>query len=148
MHPRLINRLYYATDDPLRPKSYDTGTQMRLGAPAVGDLLIFEGPSVVRWRGVRPTYDHGDVTMRDRPTPERVDGWIRAGIHVQGRPEWVFVKVFTHGAVARDHEAVLGAWRDALHDDLERRYNDGTAHVLHYVTAREAYNIAKAAEAG
>jgi hypothetical protein len=27
-------------------------------------------------------------------------------------------------------------------------YNDGTNYVLHYVTAREVYNIIKAAEAG
>ena len=148
MHPRLVNRLYYATDDPTKPKSYDTGTVMRVGAAAVGDLLIFEGPSVVRLRGLRPTYDHGDVTMAERPTPERIDDWIRSGIHVQGRPEWIFVKVFTHGAVAADHEAVLGRWADQLYTYLESQYNDGQRFVLHYVTAREAYNIAKAAEAG
>jgi len=148
MHPRMINRLYYATDDPVRPKSYDHGIPLQVGGPAVGDLLMFEGPSVVHWRGIKPTYDHGDVTMADLPTPERIDAWVRTGIHVEGRPEWVFVKVFTHGAVARDHEAVLGAWRDRMHDYLETQYNDGTRYVLHYVTAREAYNIAKAAEAG
>ena len=86
--------------------------------------------------------------MADLPTPERVDDWVRTGIHVQGRPEWVFVKVYTHGAVARDHEAVLGEWRDRMHAYLEQRYNDGANYVLHYVSAREAYNIAKAAEAG
>ena len=148
MHPRIVNRLYYATDDPLRPKSYDRGAVMYRGTPASGDLLIFEGPSVVRWRGWRPTYDHGDVTMADRPTPERLDAWIRTGIHVGGRPDWVFVKVFTHGAVARDHDAVLGDWADQMYRYLEQHYNDGTRYVLHYVTAREAYNIAKAAEAG
>jgi len=31
---------------------------------------------------------------------------------------------------------------------FERVYNDGRKYCLHYVTAREAYNIAKAAEAG
>jgi len=148
MHPRIVNRLYYATDDPTRPKSYDTGTVLQAGGQVVGDLLIFEGPSVVRWRGLRPVYDHGDVTMEDLPLPERVDGWVDAGIHVQGRPEWVFVKVFTHGAIASDEEAVLGSWRHRLHTYLEARYNDGVDYVLHYVTAREAYNIAKAAEAG
>lgn len=148
MHPRIINRLYYATDDPQRPKSYETGTPLSVGGSAVGDLLIFEGPSVVRWQGLAPRYDHGDVTMAALPTPERIDAWVRTGIHVQGRPDWVFIKVFTHGAVEADHEAVLGAWRDRMHADLEARYNDGTHYALHYVTAREAYNIAKAAEAG
>jgi len=148
MHPRIVNRLYYATDDPQRPKSYDRGVPMRVGAPAAGDLLIFEGPSVVRWHRGRPRYDHGDITMEEPPTPQRIRAWVNRRIHVQGRPEWVFVKVFTHGAVARDHDAVLGEWADRLYTELERRYNDGRRHVLHYVTAREAYNIAKAAEAG
>jgi len=148
MHPRTVNRLYYATDDPRRPKSYDRGLPLQVGGEAVGDLLIFEGPGVVRWDGLRPRYDHGDVTMTSPPTTERIDDWVRTGIHVEGRPEWVFVKVFTHGAVAADHEAVLGVWRDRMHEHLETAYNDGANYVLHYVTAREAYNIAKAAEAG
>jgi len=35
-----------------------------------------------------------------------------------------------------------------MFSDLERRYNDGVRYALHYVTARETYNIIKAAEAG
>jgi hypothetical protein len=31
---------------------------------------------------------------------------------------------------------------------LEKKYNDGSRYALHYVSAREAYNIAKAAEDG
>ena len=31
---------------------------------------------------------------------------------------------------------------------MERAYNDGTHYVLHYVTAREAFNVARAAVDG
>ena len=31
---------------------------------------------------------------------------------------------------------------------LSKEYNDGENYILHYVSAREMYNIAKAAEAG
>jgi hypothetical protein len=31
---------------------------------------------------------------------------------------------------------------------LEQKYNDGKHYLLHYVTAREAYNIVRAAEDG
>jgi len=148
MHPRQINQLYYATDDPQQPKSYDTGERMRVGGNAVGDLLIFEGPSLLRFRKPPLWYDHGDITAIEPPTTQRIDSWVRAGIHVEGKPEWVFVKVYTHGATPRDHEAVLGGLADEMHTYLERRYNDGKRYALHYVTAREAYNIAKAAEAG
>lgn len=45
-------------------------------------------------------------------------------------------------------DTLLGPRMDAMHEYLESAYNDGRSHVLHYVSAREAYNIAKAAEAG
>ena len=35
-----------------------------------------------------------------------------------------------------------------LFSELETRYNDGKSWKLHYITAREAYNIVKAAEKG
>jgi hypothetical protein len=73
---------------------------------------------------------------------------VRTGIHVEGRPEWVFVKVHTHGTQERDMDTLLGPQMHAMHDHLEKVYNDGVNHVLHYVTAREMYNIVKAAEAG
>ena len=72
----------------------------------------------------------------------------RPAIHLPGRPEWVFVKVHTHGAADRNLAGLLGGGFEALFSDLERRYNDGRRWRLHYVTARELYNIIKAAEAG
>ena len=45
-------------------------------------------------------------------------------------------------------DTLLGPKTDAMHAYLEDTYNDGVRHVLHYVTAREVYNIVKAAEAG
>lgn len=148
MNPRMVNALYYAKDDPALPKSYDRGRPVQVGKTPWGDLLIFQGPSVLAFERGRPRYDHGDVTLRDLPTPGRIERWIRTAIHVKGRPEWIFVKVFTHGAIARDHEALLGKWAEEMYETLEKNYNDGKRYRLHYATAREAYNILKAAEAG
>ena len=149
---RTINAIYYATDDPQQPKSHDVGEAVRVGGKAVGDLMIVQGPLGLNWRerkfGVMPSVENADVRRACPPTPARVDGWVDAGIHVQGRPEWVFVKVHTHGTQERDMDTLLGAEMDAMHTYLERVYNDGERHVLHYVTAREVYNIIKAAEAG
>ncbi len=68
-------------------------------------------------------------------------------IHVAGRPDWVFVKTHTHGAPEAQADSLLGAGGRALHDALAR-YNDGREWKLHYVSARELYNIAMAAMAG
>lgn len=149
---RMINAIYYATDDPLRPKSHNTGVPVRVGGEASGDLMIVQGPLGLNWRqrkfGLIPRIENADVRRGCPPTPERVDAWVRTGIHVEGRPEWVFVKVHTHGTQERDMDTLLGAPADAMHAHLESAYNDGRNFVLHYVTAREVYNIIKAAEAG
>lgn len=149
---RTINSIYYATDDPARPKSHDTGTPVRAGAAGGGDLLIVQGPLGLNWterrRGILPRIENADVRAGSPPTPARVDAWIRTAVHVEGRRNWVFVKVHTHGTQETDMDTLLGPAMDAMHRHLEEHYNDGASHVLHYVTARELFNIVKAAEAG
>ncbi len=63
-----------------------------------------------------------------------------------GKPDWIIVKAHTHGAVSG--ETVLGRPMHQVFGYLEAAYNDGSAYVLHYVTARELHNIIRAAEAG
>lgn len=149
---RKINSIYYAIDDPLRPKSHDDGVDVAVGEAGVGDLLLIQGPLALDWKrrkwGLLPRIENADVRAAQPPTESRVDLWIRQHVHVQGRPEWVFVKIHTHGTQEQDLETLLGEPMDRMHDYLERKYNDGSNYVLHYVSAREAYNIAKAAEAG
>ena len=147
-----INSIYYATDDPQQPKSHDSGVAVAVGGKPVGDLMIIQGPLGLNWQGRRfgiiPRIENADVRRACPPTPTRVDNWVGTGIHVQGRPEWIFVKVHTHGTQEHDMDTLLGADMDAMHAHLESVYNDGYNFVLHYVTAREMYNIVKAAEAG
>ena len=149
---RTINSIYYATDDPLRPKSHDTGVAVRVGGQPTGDLMIVQGPLGLMWHkrkyGLLPHIESADVRTSIQPTPERVDAWVRTRIHVAGRPEWVFVKIHTHGTQERDTDMLLGAPMHRMLRHLESAYNDGENYVLHYVSARETYNIVKAAEAG
>jgi len=149
---RTINSIYYATDDPLKPKSHDTGEPVRVGGKPSGDLMIIQGPLGLNWRerrfGIIPRIENSDVRRACPPTPSRVDAWVDTGIHVQGKPDWVFVKVHTHGTQERDMDTLLGDAVHAMHAHLESKYNDGKRYILHYVTAREMYNIVKAAEAG
>ena len=150
--PRQINSIYYATDDPCKPKSHDRGRPARVGAGVLGDLLLITGPLLLNWRqrkgGFMPRIENADLRSSNPPTPERVDLWVNAGIGVEGRPDWVFVKVHTHGAPEREADTLLGEPVDAMHRHLTSKYNDGERYRLHYVSAREMYNIAKAAEAG
>jgi hypothetical protein len=67
---------------------------------------------------------------------------------VRGRPEWLFVKLHTHGAIESDFDALFGEKALAMHQTLATQLNDDRRYRLHYVTARQAYNVIKAAEAG
>jgi len=88
------------------------------------------------------------VTGDDPGTPSRVRSWVNQAIGVVGRPEWVFVKVYTHGAPEQHATSLLGEGGRMMHAELTTRYNDGKNWCLHYVTAREMYNIAIAAMDG
>jgi hypothetical protein len=148
-----INSIYYATDDPHHPKSHDRGTPVRVGGKPTGDLMIIQGPLGLRWKlmwGVLPVpaIENGDIRATYPPTRNRIDSWVQTGIHVQGKPEWIFIKIHTHGTQDRDSDALLGPPVKEMYQYLQQAYNDGQHYSLHYVTAREMYNIVKAAEAG
>jgi hypothetical protein len=153
---RAISSFYYATDDPSRPKSHDNGVRMRVGGSPTGDLLILQGPLAMHWRhrkfGIWPRVENCDIAPCDIPIGERVALWRKQHVHVAGRPEWLFIKVHTHGAIEENADWLFsygtGGEMYRLFEELDRQLNDGQRYVLHYVTARESYNIAKAAEAG
>jgi hypothetical protein len=150
--PQSVNSIYATRDDD-GPKSYDHRLPLTAIRDGYADLMIFEGPILLApslsLRHLFVDVDDGDVHASEHASPARVDRWIRANVHVSQRPDWVFVKLFAHGiSTSGDAEACLGADFDEALSYLEHAYNDGTRYVLHYITAREAYNLARAAAEG
>jgi len=153
--PSLVNKIYYCVDDPAQPKSHDTGVQSRKGiAPTPQQFMILEGPLMINWHDWRfrthPTIDDGNLYREIMPSIDRFDLWLSANIHVIDGPNWIFVRPFTHGCdlSGAGPEANLGPSMDSMLTSVEAKYRDNHRYRLHYVTAREAYNIVKAAEAG
>jgi hypothetical protein len=150
--PSIINTIYEALDDE-RPKSYDHGTPLRLGQAPAGGLVIFPAPLVFtpdrRAKRLFVYLENSEIHPSNPVTDHRVDSWIRANIHVAGRPDWMFVRIDGHLASSNaEIDEALGPHFDQALSYLEGRYNDGVNYELHYVTAREAYNLARAAAAG
>jgi hypothetical protein len=140
--PRRTNSIYYAREDG-RAKSYDDGAPMRVGGAPSGDLAMFQGPVAVNWED--GFVDDGSVEDSSPASPRRLDTWLKAHVHVEGRPEWAFVKLTTHAM--QNRASFLGRpMRDTL-AAMQQRWRRPPFR-LHFVTAREAYNIARAAEAG
>ena len=141
---RMINKIYWATDDPLRPKSHDTGVPLTVGNSSSGDLLMIPGPLTLNWRsrkfGVLPRLETGELSAANPITRGRVRLWLKYAPRIGDNS---FIKLFSHGAKEDNSEQLLGRDLDLtfklLQDECARL---GAA--LRYVTA---WNMRKAIEA-
>lgn len=149
---RTLNRIYYAWDRPGRPRSHETGIDAGTQAPPPGSLLLVQGPLVLDWGrakwGLVPRLENGCLQHSQPPDIRRLDSWLRARVQVPARPDWFFVKLHAHGAIESSHETLLGAPMVRFHETLARRAEEDPRFHFHYVTAREVYNLVKAAAAG
>jgi hypothetical protein len=149
---RTINRIYYAVDDPQRAKSHDTGVEIGTAAQPANSLLLIQGPLLLDWRrrkfGLLPKMENACLQASQPPSIDRLRLWLRARVQVASRPDWFFVKLHAHGAGEQSHEALLGEPMVRFHQALAQYACEHPNFHYHYVTAREMYNLAKAAEAG
>ena len=146
---RKINAIYYGKSNPYRAKAHSTGPNAAVGKTADDGLMLIQGPLGINWHAPSyPRIENASLTSANWGRSDRIRKWIDCHVHVRGRPEWLFIKLHAHGAIEKDFDALFGEKAMAMHRELHQKYNDGKRYTLHYVTARQAYNIAKAAEDG
>ncbi|CAN5895576.1 hypothetical protein BH11MYX2_BH11MYX2_20240 [soil metagenome] len=145
--PDKVNQIYWPTGDLAKRRSYENGERARVGSAHDDRLRMITGPlSLARKGRHRFRIENGALTGDDPPTAARVQSWIDQHIHIAGRPEWTFVKVHTHGALEKTAASLLGDGGEQLHTALAAATRRGDQ--LHYVTAREMDNVARAAMDG
>ena len=129
-----VNTIYWVTDDPERPRSYDRGVPVKPGAPGSGDLLMIPGPLGVRY-GDRlvPRLENAEIAAQDLATPYRVRRWLQLAPRI-GRD--MFLKLHTHGALERNAEALLKGGLDRLFELLAAECRQ-SGRELHYVSTWE-----------
>jgi hypothetical protein len=147
-----INSIYHVpTDDP-GPRAHEGGLPAGTGIPPEKSLLLIQGPLLLDWSrrrlGILPVLENGCLQSTQPPSISRLRLWLRARVHVPTRPDWFFVKLHAHGAQEKDHEALLGGPMVEFHEQLARRAEENPRFHYHYVTAREMYNLVRAAESG
>ncbi|HTU22587.1 MAG TPA: hypothetical protein VMG10_31400 [Gemmataceae bacterium] len=154
-HPtqtKKVNSIYYAVDSLGRPRSHDTGVDVGSAPAPERSLLMIQGPLIFDWRrrkwGVLPRLENACIQGSQPARIERLDRWLQARVQVPSRPDWYFVKLHTHGGAEENHDVLLGEPMVRFHEDLARLTQDNPHFHFHYVTAREMYNLVKAAEAG
>jgi hypothetical protein len=147
---RTINSIYYAIDDPARPRSHDTGIEAELGADRPDDgLLLIQGPLLVThsrfWQ--KPRLENGNVAGSQPLSADRIDDWLRSRVAVTGHEQWQFIKLHTHGAQEQNADVWLNPSARTFHQRL-RDVADLKGFQYYYVTAREMAMLVGQAEQG
>ena len=146
---KTVDSIFYARDDEFWASYQNLNNVflVEVNQPMQGDLMIIESSNAPNNVGVHRNDYNAPATLA------RMDEWVGHNVHVVGQNNWVFVKVYTHGCLEDltyqpAWDAFFGPPMDQFYTDIETKYNDGINWKLHYVSAREMYNIVKAAEAG
>jgi hypothetical protein len=147
-HIPKINSLYECSGPLGRRGAHRRGRNLRVGSPPEKFPLMVQGPLMLGF--IRPdgrrlvTVENGSLTSTNPSSLYRMRLWKQAGIKVQGRPEWLFVKLQCHGMDPGDREVMLGEtmrqFLRALIESAQQR-----SETLHFVSAREMVNIILAA---
>jgi hypothetical protein len=139
---RTVNTIYWAIDDPQKPKSHDRGTPLSPGAKSRGDLLMIQGPLGVRLRepGQRAfRIEMGELAGYDLPSAYRARLWLRLAPRVGGI---AFIKLHTHGADLRNMRPLLEGGLDTLFTAVKAEC-DAAGVQLRYGTAWDIFRELK-----
>lgn len=147
-----INAIYQCGNSFAEARPHRSGRSI-----SVGDQLqlpiIFTGPLVFDWtRRVRglpiPRVEDGALAQNYPLSMERLDRWRGAGIGVKERPEWIFIKLYSHGFFDWDQDLMIGEqMKKFMSEVLETAERTGEFKV-HFASAREAFNMVAAAVDG
>jgi hypothetical protein len=113
---------------------------------------MIQGPTMMDWSrrryGLLPSLENANLDGRTPPTRSRLSNWLRAGIHVAGRPDWIFIKLHTHGAPEHNANMLLGEPMQQFHASLAQLHREDPGFNYYYVTAREMAELVHQAEQG
>ncbi len=108
--------------------------------PLLPDFHLDFHPPSRRWLSI----ENGALTKPNPPSIHRLRLWKRATVGVEGRPDWLFIKLHCHSMDSTQEDAVLGSSMQCFLRELVEGAPRRTE-TLHFVTAREMVNIALAA---
>ena len=115
--------------------------------------VIFTGPLVFDWtrrvgRLPIPRIDDGALAQNYPLSLHRFNRWCSARIGVHGRPEWHFIKLFSHGFFDFDQDIMIGEQLKRFMGEVIELAEQTGRFKIHFASAREAFNMAMAAVDG
>jgi hypothetical protein len=143
-----INSIYECSRPLVERAPHRKGRDLARGRPPQILPLIVQGPLMLEFGGRNTSrrlhIDNAALTGSNPPTLHRLNLWKRARISVAGRPDWLFIKLHTHGMDPRHDNANLGLEMQRFVRELVAGA-DQRNEILHFVSAREMVNIILAA---
>ncbi len=141
---RTVNTIYWAIDDPERPKSYDHGVALAPGGASAG-LLMIPGPLGIRWaERLVPRLEKGEIGAHDMPSRYRVGRWLDLAPRVGGN---LFIKLYTHGCQERHSTALLQGGLDTLFASVKTEC-ESRKWPFYYASCWEMYQAVEAIRRG
>ncbi|MDQ3799635.1 MAG: hypothetical protein M3384_09305 [Acidobacteriota bacterium] len=112
--------------------------------------LIFQGPLIFNWkRRIKglpvPRLDDGALTANQPLDLARLNRWLSANVTVEGKSDWVFVKLYCHGFFDYDQSACIGEDARRFFGEVIENGERTGKYKVHFATAREAFNMVAAA---
>ncbi len=143
-----INSLYECALPLDEAAPHRRGRDLQVGRPVAKFPFIVQGPWMFDLdRSARNRFgriEHGSLTGVNPPGSRRLDLWKNAGVTVAGRPDWLFIKLHTHGMDPTQTDTVLRAPMQLFLEELIARAPE-RQEILHFVSAREMANMILAA---
>jgi hypothetical protein len=145
-----INALYECALPLNQRAPHRRGIDLQCGRAPSTFPLIVQGPLMIdfgrRKRGwPSPGIENGELSGSNPPTMHRLRLWREAAITVQGRPDWLFIKLHCHAMEPRDESAMFGPSIQNFLQKLVEGPENRTEYRIHFVTMREMVNIILAA---
>lgn len=147
-----INSIYECGNSLREAKPHRSGPSLKVGK-TMSWPVIFNGPLVFDWtRRVHglpvPRLEDGALAGNYPLSLNRFENWRSAAIGVEGRPDWVFIKLYCHAFFDHDQDAMIGEQlKRFMGEVLELAERTGEFRI-HFASAREAFNMVMAAVEG
>jgi len=144
-----VNSIYQCGNSLSEARPHRSGPGLKVGDKPILPV-IFTGPLVFDWkrrvRGIPvPRIDDGALAQNYPLKLTRFHRWRNAHISVEGRPEWVFIKLYSHGFFEWDQDLMIGEQMKRFMSEVLELADRSGQFKVHFASAREGFNMVMAA---
>ncbi len=149
----MLNAIYECDNSFNEAVSHRSGTNLNTEQGNVRLPFIFTGPLVFNWtetvRGLfAPRLDDGALVAHQPLDIARFERWRNARIGVEGKEDWIFIKLYCHGFFGQDQDSMIGERALRFFSEVIERGERSGEYKVYFATAREAANMVMAAVDG